>query len=293
MGKKIVLFALLLLPATFTFAQISMNGQLQQLFGHDIIADGLIECNGQVIYNGIYLPTYKPKTKSVTIKKRELTYDGYEEKWRNANDPIYYYEGYKVVYDSLGRIINIFFHYDDCHRCLEKGEWSWGYRFEYEDGRLVEIKVKSFIGSDTSYRGAIKVKYNANGVVSKILIRDSGPDEVRVKWNPQGFLSQIQKYKNGEPYGSSLWPSTVSYQVSQNGKSIIEISGSKRNQITKDEHGAAKRYKDEYYENKYDEDGNLIQQIKYRIIGGEKVYESRGGLYKGGCSFEYEYEFYE
>lgn len=292
MGKKIILFALLLLPTTFIFPQISMNGKLQQFFMHDIIAHGLAECSGQVIYNGVYLPTYKPKTKSVTIKKRELTYDGYEEKWHNMGGSIYY-EGYKVVYDSLGRIINIFFHYDDCSYCREKGEWSWGYRFEYEDGRLIEIKEKSFVGSDTSYRGAIKIKYNANGVVSKILIRDSGPDEVRVKWNPQGFLSQIQKYKNGEPYGSSLYPSTVSYQVTQNGKSIIEISGSKRNQITKDEHGAAKRYKDEYYENKYNEDGNLIQQITYRIIGGEKVYESRGGLYKGGCSFEYEYEFYE
>lgn len=292
MGKKIIFFAMLLLPVTFSFAQISMKGHLQQFFGHGI-AHGLVECSGKVLYSGVYLPTYKPKTKSVTIKKRELTYDSYEEKWRDVYK-YNRYEGYKVEYDTLGRIVYIFFHWDDCYSCIEDGDWDYGYRFEYEDGRLVEIKKNSF-GSDTSYRGAIKIKYNANGVVSKILIReqDLEPDEVRVKWNPQGFLSQIQKYKNGEPYRNSIFPSTVSYQVTQNGKSIMEISGSKRNQITKDEHGAAKRYKDEYYENKYDEDGNLIQQILYRIIGGEMVYESRWGFYKGGCSFEYEYEFYE
>lgn len=286
MGKKIVLLALMLLPATFTVAQISMKGQLKQFFGHDIISEGLVECTGQVIYNGVYLPTYKPKTKSVTIKKRSLTYDGYEEKWRNVR--IDYYQGYKVEYDTLGRIVYIFFHDYDCRTCI------MSYRFEYEDGRLVEIKENTFASSDTSYQGAIKIKYNANGTVSKILIRDGlGPDEIRVKWNQQGFLSQIQKYKNVEPYGSDRWPSTVSYQVTQNGRSIIEISGSKRNQITKDEHGAAKRYKDKYYENKYDEAGNLIQQIEYRIKGGEKVPSKDGGWDQGGSSFEYEYEFYE
>lgn len=56
-----------------------------------------------------------------------------------------------------------------------------------------------------------------------------------------------------------------------------------------DAHGIKTRenwkYFDYYYENSYDENGNLIKQLEY-----EK--KATGKYYKEGLMYEYEYKFY-
>lgn len=276
MEKRILIFALLLTSATFTFGQISMNGQLKQFFAHSSYF-GLVDCKGIVYDGGFYLPAVKAKIKSVTIKPQPIKYSHFEEKWEEAESNIPNY--YQVMYDSMGSVEKIRY-------------FGRTYILEYENGRLMKIvSVEESYDNNLDSANVIKIKYNDNRIVSKILINDeNGPDEIRVKWNSQGFLSQIQTFHKGNPYKPLFkFASTISYQVTQNGRNIVEIEDAYRRQLVKDEHGAAKRYTskgyDYYYENEYDTEGNLIQQVSYEIRNGEKYYTN-------GCRFIYEYEFY-
>lgn len=274
MGKKTIIIALLLTTATFAFGQISRNGQLQQFIAHDSYF-GLIDCKGIVYDGGFYLPIVKAKTKSVIIRTNPIEYSHFEEEWESAESNIPEY--YQVMYDTMGMVEKISY-------------FGWSYILEYENDRLMRIVLVNDDNLDSA--NFIKIKYSATGIVSKILINDeNGPDEIRVKWNTQGFLSQIQTFYKGNPYKPLFrFASTISYQITQNGKSIVEIEDVYKRQIIKDEHGAAKRNKskgyDYYYENEYDAYGNLIQQVRYEIRNGEKYYTN-------GCRFSYEYEYYE
>ena len=274
MGKKTIIIAFFLTIATIAFGQISRNGQLQQFIAHDSYF-GLIDCKGIVYDGGIYLPIVKAKTKSVKIITNSIEYSHFEEKWGSAESNIPEY--YQVMYDTMGMVEKISY-------------FGWSYILEYENDRLMRIVLVDDDHLDSA--NFIKIKYDATGIVSKILINDeNGPDEIRVKWNTQGFLSQIQTFYKGNPYRPLFrFASTISYQVTQSGRSIVEIEDVYKRQIVKDEHGAAKRNKskgyDYFYENEYDAYGNLIQQVRYEIRNGEKYYTN-------GCRFNYEYEFYE
>ena len=309
--QKLYLLFLVFLFVSFSQAQISMKGHLQQFLEPERYDFGLVNPRGCGISNdgnffsyyeylgsnggnkrGVLLPIVKPKTKMVIIYESRGVYDRYEERWGYFGRQC----RYKLFYDTTGNISDLISYHGDTI-----GE---AYKFVFENGKLIEIKKHrekvAYPDNSDFYENHIHIKYDSHGNVAKIFLRlynGRSPDEVRLKWSSTGFLVQSQEFLYGRPYKregdffSFDHPDLYIYQYSQNGKNIIIKNdlNAREEIITKDGHGVIQRYKHYedyyYYENYYDVNKNLSRQTEYRFSNGEKYYTH-------GSKFEYEYHFY-
>ena len=228
-------------------------------------------------YNLNFVPKYQTKLKQVTIKTKRMEYREFDDSWVNE----WFFE-YKIHFDELGNIVKI-------------AEWSkeaygkeypidhdnmYGItNFSYKEGKVILVE-----GS-----GIYSFKYDNNGYLSKIV----GGRTLRTTWTPQGFLYTAKEYEGD--HLRSWFESNIKYLYSQNGHVIEKIylkndnTFFKTDIIYKDPHGVmTKNVQSDiyYYENNYDESGDLFQHLEYKMVDGEK-------LYKIGWQYEYEYEFYE
>ncbi len=188
------------------------------------------------------LPKYLPKTKTITRIKYDMKYDRLEETWSidSAHCGIITLE-----YNTSGQLLKIIHKFgpNSSPQIID---------LEYDGNRLSSILQNRF-------------KYNENGHLSKIVRRDH---EYIFTWGSRSNIPlSIKHYDEGELVSSS------SYQVSQDGLTI-------GNWYVMDKNGHVIKQSQEYYENKFDENENLIQRL---------VYEKRdiGKYYTSGKVFEY------
>jgi len=342
--KKQILLAILLLPALVSQAQITMDGQFKEatVLSFDPLPSGGMffpyECSSALAIDGygydygavknahrVWIPHFKPNTKSVTIDVSVLIFDEFENKWESSADHVNL--NCILTYDRKGRIVELYdtvwnieeepsskignredividdpleLAYGDLGTSGIKDDWHSNTRYTivYENDRIVKVQNGEPIKDIFSY------KYDSDGHISKIKACLSTDEVYRIKWESQGYPAKVLSIKNAlsteemiRSYeGTSLVP-----KISKNGKVLSykncyynDKGKQKCNTIkfTKDEHGVATKIEGIqergalYFENKYDADNNLIEQLGYRIVDGEKIYII-------GSRFSYKYEFYK
>lgn len=270
--KKIVITTILIAIMFFSFnanAQLGVTreGKIKHIVTG--VSPWFYVCDSHYYLN--YIPKYQPKLKYVTIKAKLMRDRGYYDSWSSE----FFYE-YRIHFDTLGNIVEIK-KWDDDER--DDGVT----RFSYKEGKVIEVS------NNYHYYRLFSFKYDDNGHLSKIL---SGGSMLRTTWTPQGFLYTAKKYEDDH---LCSW-FNKKYIYSQNGRVIEEMDLKKDNTVLykrfiyKDSHGVTTKIIRGsvifYYENKYDESGNLFQHLEYKMVDGEKYYEE-------GWQYEYEYEFYE
>lgn len=213
------------------------------------------------------IPKYLPTTKKVTVYIQDLRYDQFNEEWKKdgVESGIF-----TITFDSYGHISSI-------TRMIYKETLF----FTYDGVRITRI---------FDNEGDYKLFYDNNGYLSKI--KNKYGLEYHFTWTPKGTISQITPYVNGNKKIAILTPS----QVMNNGRKYIVQWGDFRITVERDTKGGLIHYvcitkegridKDYYYENRYDEQGNLVEQLRY-------VKKDLGKYYEECHRFRYEYEFYE
>lgn len=218
----------------------------------------------------VWAPKYLPKTKTVKIKVSSLEYDILTDEWKSAGK-----DDVILHYDSTGNIYSVEF--PDTEYYSGAGE--------IKEGRITEM-------------AGFLLKYDQNGYLSKMIMIDGTYQGVwRVKWTSQGYLSTKKKEYEG----------AYKYVITQNGRYVEEIKFyGESDEVTHkhiysyDSHGVLtkciywahekdpRKQRIVFYDNKYNDNGNLIQHIPYRIVDGEKEHSR----YDYGHLYEYEYVFY-
>ena len=270
---------------------ITRNGKLQNIIG----------ASPYYYYDkDLWAPQYLPRTKVVKIKVARSKYNSFSDQWTAD-----WYFAYKIHYDSVGRITLIeeadneykpivferetgnndaFVAFED----IEKKGKVRSTAYVYEDGKLA-----STVG--------LSMRYDQKGNLSKMI---SGNNySWRITWTPQGYLSTVKKYRGGEDHISYDYGSNMKYEITQGGRNVLIMTLGSDNRINQrdlkvfDSHGVVikfiqnygdKRPTTDHFENKYDNNGNLIEHLPYKIVDGEKEYGGWRGFF-----YEYEYEFYE
>ena len=232
--------------------------------------------------NVFKIPVFLDGTKYVKIKILELKYDMFNDGWLRKDSCISI-----VDFDSLGRINRSKF-----EKSISKTEYCNENRYEYENGRINKIYYNDKL--------LFSFRYDKSGNLKTIM---SGIYQWSVFYSPQGAISQIRRYEEGEELSSS----PINYKYTSNGYSIIPKpmriqceyyyqtdkygSLTKRTKIEKEKEEdywgnytgkVLKKTETDYYENTYDENGNLIKQLHYQM-------KDVGKYYIDGYELSYEY----
>lgn len=264
--KRNMIIILVLIFAVFNaYAQlgITRDGKLKNITATPFHFD-----------NALWAPKFLPKTKMVKIKVEFLKYNFTNDEWYTAWS--YFY---KLHYDTLGEI-----------QLIEKmsgtdREKSW--EIKYNDK-----KVSSFWGYG--------LKYDQNGYWTKMTNRD----EIiwRITWTSQGYLSTVYKKYD---IGLIVLGGNFKYEITQNGRNVkklnLDNNGVASSEYLKvyDTHDVpikivyfnGSNSEVVFYDNKYDDNGNLKKRLPYEKVNGEKEYVNGPPHY--GYLYEYEYEFYQ
>ena len=253
---------------------ITRNGQLKTLFGQWHGYEGRMETIMGYQQWDCPMPKYISGYNRVTIYDTVLKYDNYNETWKVER-----VDKEVIFFDSVGKIIK-----SNTNRTF------WGdsisINFDYEGSRLTGIGDSKVLYANNRL-SAIKFKVNVGYYNPMYQVF-----EYRFTWAQNGTVSQISKFKEGNLDKS--WR----YQITNSGRSIIIVDNrGYKHLIERDSHGgmvhwkqsgekSGKVYMEFFYENKYDDKGNLIEQLKYQKKASGKYYEN-------GYRYHYEYDFYE
>lgn len=261
---------------------ITRDGHLNTLLGFP--TDFIDICITDIIrgYSRKPIPKTLPKTKSITIYHTSLEYNHITEDWKSTDESPTY-----IHFDENGNITEIT--YDDEH-----GKNITLMLYEYDGHRLKKINF--------NYSEPYYFIYDNNGYLSKMKhVGEYYPGELcehQFFWTPQGTIGQIKCFKNG-----SL-SHTSSYQITNNGRKYTirntphyAFPPATFTQYECDEHGQITAYYscnackgferyEYYFKNKYDENGNLIERLRY-------TKRDIGNYYDKGERYRYEYEFYK
>ncbi|MBR5092217.1 MAG: hypothetical protein IKX32_01925 [Bacteroidales bacterium] len=283
--KLIIVLAVLLFAGVSANAQIGVtrNGRLTMpyygIVGHntfDKFTFGFIDSWDEPF------PIYLPRTRSIMMTEKEIEYNHFTEEWELKDGQDF---RYLIIFDTTGKIIEsylyelginsegiIYFNSEKGHNI-----------FTYEDNRIVKITSIKSIGGEEFEEDLFVFKYDNNGNLVRILQNGEVVEEYRVTWYSQDYVSSITNYIKGDLHGSKK------YQITKNGKTFV-IKEMSHNTVYVDAHGIRTRedwnWGIVYYENSYDENGNLIKQLEYEN-------KAAGKTYKSGRSYEYEYEFFD
>lgn len=260
MEKKLII-AILLLLCTGAVANaqfgITSRGKLK---------DGFHGSPSSFIYDDGILPKYLPKAKSVIVKYYSCDYDRYSEECVNCHC-----DSLKYVFDSNGVIREVYY-YDQYG--ISKNQ------IQYNGNKIIQF-------------GNTKFKYDQHGWLTNFFVNNYYGDNLEYEIHFKLLSSQltgISGFKHGELV------ETHTYSTSNNLRSI-EISSyvdheHKHYFIERDEHDVRTHTKifddknkienEVFYENEYDENGNLIITRKYTMRDIGKYIER--------C-FQYEYEY--
>lgn len=219
------------------------------------------------------IPKYLPKTQKVTVYVTGTKYDHFNEEWEGGNN-YREYNIFTMTFDSLGHISYIIKIYNDT------------LFFTYNGNRISRI-----FDNKEQYGRDYKLFYDNNGYLSKLKNKYGG--EYHFTWTQKGTISQITPFVDGQKKTAIFTPS----QVMNNGRKYIIQGDDSRLTIERDAKGGLIHYVDYwikegyiryeyYYDNRYDEHGNLIEQLRY-------TKKDLGKYYENGHHFRYEYEFYE
>lgn len=226
------------------------------------------------------IPIFLNGTKSVNIIITEIKYDMFYDVWVRSDSST------SIVYfDSLGRI----------NHSIVRSTRIDDNKYEYENGRIKNIYNDNVL--------LFSFRYDQNGSLKMILC---GNHQWSVSYSPQGVISQLREFKEGEEYNSS----PIKFKYTTDGYSITtkpmrfqweyyfqtDKHGNitKRTEILKEKEKnnrgdytgkILKKTETDYYENTYDKNGNLIKQLHYQMKDFGKYYIDGFELF-----YEYLYE---
>lgn len=309
--KKKILLAILLLPALVSQAQISMDGQFKEHsvfvpFPSILTPGGGDRYTLHDDYDKLLLPQVKPNTKSITIDIVPLEYNLFEERWDVCDKP-----GHSVLtYNTSGQITDICAPRHNNYYYKNNGyETGWSdtihYSIVYKNGKIEKVIYDE--GND--FKDTIFYRYDGNGHISR---SKHYCGVYNINWTSKGC--ELLPVPGDYGLDKILKASKSKYEISKKGKVVSAVSFSHVDnsemkttvKMKKDNNGVAveittssddynsfyfscddcRREQKTCFENKYDENNNLIEQLVYEIVCGEKIYTR-------GCKFSYKYEFYK
>lgn len=286
MGKKIVLFIMVtyIMACPVANAQIGVTQKGVVLCYHWWFPDYSSSSDFDVFFRGSFaydkIPVYLDGTKSVKLRYYPLSYDRVTDTWeRGISDSNLVTI---IEFDSLGRISKYYYYVIK----KDRNDTNYIETYEFVKGKINKIEMKFL---DDSNR--LLFRYDNNGNLKTAF---SGEFQWDFIYSPKGVISQIRKLESGyERYASPYI-----FKYTTNGYSIIIKKDSDQDKYywQIDKHGNSikytspttppslpnKEFEQQYYENTYDENSNLIKRLHYDM-------RDVGKYYTEGTEIEYEY----
>lgn len=226
------------------------------------------------------MPKYADGMQSVVMVIYECEYDNFNEKWSREDKE--YAETYELFFDDNANMTESYFWRNNTPEFVEH------VKYEY-DGKKIKA-VYHFYGSwdDGDSICIMRFFYDNQGSLSKVKTKDG--DEWHITWNQQGNLSKIVYFRDGSK------EITRTYQITKNGTDILYLSNQKKGykRLLMDKHGVRTQetvyrtngtiYTSHFFENAFDDKGNLTRQQYYYM-------DDIGKHYMYGIEIEYEYTY--